>query len=77
MSNDFNKIYISRFISILNTINKDKLAAEVNLIISSYFAAKDEHIQNYNNSYFITEIKACLELIKKKLEEDEYLGNKI
>jgi hypothetical protein len=77
MSNDFNKIYITRFINILKTINKDKLAAEVNLIISSYFAAKDEHIQNYNNSYFITEIKACLELIKKKLEEDEYLGNKI
>ncbi len=77
MSYDFNKIYISKFINILKTINKDKLSAEVNLIISSYFAAKDEHIQNYNNSYFITEIKACLELIKKKLEEDEYLGNKI
>lgn len=77
MSTDFNKIYINKFISILNDINRDRLLTEVNLIISGYFAAKDEFIQNYNNSYFMTEVKGCLELIKKRLEEADYLGNKI
>ncbi|MFZ4590662.1 MAG: hypothetical protein ACOYN6_06670 [Ignavibacteria bacterium] len=74
---DFDKIYLENFCNIIGKIDKNTLMSEVNLLISDFFHNKPGEITEFKNSYFITEIKACIELIKKRLKDDDLLGNKV
>ena len=77
MSKDIQPAYLNNFIKILKDIDVSDISASTNQIIQSYFAMKDEAISEYNNSYFISEVKGVIELIKGKLTEKEFLGDKI
>ncbi|MBK7446135.1 MAG: hypothetical protein IPJ45_08945 [Ignavibacteria bacterium] len=77
LSKDIQPAYLNNFIKILKDIDVSDISASTNQIIQSYFAMKDEAISEYNNSYFISEVKGVIELIKGKLTEKEFLGDKI
>lgn len=75
LSKDIPSAYLKKFVMIINEFNSSDITAATNQIIQSYFAMKDESVNEYNNSYFISEVKGVIELIKGKLTEENYLGN--
>ncbi len=74
---DLQKAYIEKFIEIIQNTDEEKLLSGTSKIIQSHFALKNATIADYNNSYFITEVKAMIEIIKDALSSSDYLGGKI
>jgi len=79
LNDDFNRKYIEKFIDIFKEFDKNNIINEVNRSLENYFGKEDKKDarKEYKNSYFIAEIKGCLEIIKKTLRKDDFLGNKI
>jgi hypothetical protein len=73
LNEDFKIDYIENFLSIfVGELSESNILSEVNLIIQKYYITKKERIKEYNNSYFITELKACIEIIKKSLKSKTF-----
>lgn len=77
LSKDIPALYINNFIKIISDIKSDELMDSTNCVIQKYFSLKSVDIKDYNNSYFISEAKGIIEIIKVKLADPKYLGDKI